>query len=156
MTHVSDRPRCGEHGLFVAGDGLCSRCRRHETKHTYRVLGIAAVAIVAGVLILSFARIVAHAMPARGVVASAPAPKGQLLVYTTSSCPHCRRAKAWLDGRGVSYVERRIDEDATARNELASRGRVVVPTFVIDDEVQPGMDAQGILLQDMLKKHGLL
>jgi glutaredoxin 3 len=77
-------------------------------------------------------------------------------VYTTSSCPHCRRAKEFLDARGVAYVERRIDEDASAQRELAARGRMVVPTFVVDDDVQAGLDARGVLLEQLLRRHGLL
>ena len=35
-------------------------------------------------------------------------------------CSTCRRAKAWLDERGVSYVDRHIVEDNPSADELAA------------------------------------
>ena len=35
-------------------------------------------------------------------------------------CSTCRKAKSWLDGHGISYVDRNIVEDAPTEDELAS------------------------------------
>ncbi len=163
---MSERARCVEHGLILAEDGTCLRCTRtRERAMTRRAFGIAVGALVAIVLVISFARALAQVV--RPSLARAPSTSGEttanananagaLVVYTTATCPHCRRAKAGLDERGVAYVERRIDEDPAAQRELAAKsGRVLVPTFVIDDDVQAGMDPQGVLVDRLLKKHGL-
>lgn len=40
----------------------------------------------------------------------------QLILY--KKCSTCKRAKAWLDERGVSYSERDIKEDRPSADEL--------------------------------------
>ncbi len=58
----------------------------------------------------------------------------ELTVYCRTWCGDCRRAKAWLDERGVPYVEIDVDEDATARAlaESLNGGMLHTPTFVCE------------------------
>lgn len=74
-------------------------------------------------------------------------------IYTWSTCPYCKRAKALLDAKGVDYTEYSIDGDDEARDKMAARanGRRTVPQIFIDgvhvggcDDIH-AMDGQGDL-----------
>lgn len=57
-----------------------------------------------------------------------------LTLYTTTWCGDCRRAKQFLNDRGVAFAEINVDEDSEAE-ELVLRvnnGRRKVPTIRID------------------------
>ena len=78
------------------------------------------------------------------------------MVYTTSSCPYCRKAKAWLDERQVSYEEKHVDSDQVAMAEMIKLGSRTVPTFAIDGElVQKGYEPSGQTLTRALADRGL-
>ena len=55
-------------------------------------------------------------------------------MYTTTWCSDCRRAKSFLDARGVAYEEINV-EDVDGAAELVMRlneGKRKVPTFEVD------------------------
>ncbi len=58
-----------------------------------------------------------------------------LTVYCRSWCSDCKRAKAWLDERGIAYVEIDVDADSDARAyaESINDGRLHTPTFVCEE-----------------------
>jgi len=45
----------------------------------------------------------------------------QVIVYTTSWCPYCVKAKAYLKSKGVDFVEKNIEEDEAAYRELSEK-----------------------------------
>jgi glutaredoxin 3 len=54
-------------------------------------------------------------------------------MYTTAWCGYCRRAKALLEARGISYDEIGMDGDPTFRAKLLERtGRWTVPQILVD------------------------
>ena len=55
-------------------------------------------------------------------------------VYSTGTCPICVKAKAFLDKRGISYDEVRIDLDRDAMREFSAvtNGARTVPQIVVD------------------------
>ena len=54
-------------------------------------------------------------------------------MYTTAWCGFCARAKAFLEGKGLSYEEIRLDDDPGFRSTLFDRtGGWTVPQIVID------------------------
>jgi len=56
-----------------------------------------------------------------------------VMMYTTRSCPVCRRARQYFSQQGISYRERDIDATQAAREELVRRtGRTSVPTIEVD------------------------
>lgn len=55
-----------------------------------------------------------------GGASGAGASKGTVTLYTTSWCPACKRAKAWLHGKRVVYVEKDVEKEPAAREELAA------------------------------------
>lgn len=57
-----------------------------------------------------------------------------VVMYTSSWCPDCWRAKRFMRDRGVEFREVNIEKDATAENTViaANKGRRKVPTFEVD------------------------
>lgn len=55
------------------------------------------------------------------------------IIYSTTTCPYCRMLKSYLDEKSVKYVEKLVDQDEVARNEMmdASGGFLGVPFSVI-------------------------
>jgi len=57
----------------------------------------------------------------------------ELVVYSTTWCPDCRRLKQHLEGYGVEYREIDIDADAEAAKHLqAKTGRTAIPYVEVD------------------------
>ena len=57
-----------------------------------------------------------------------------ILMYSTSWCGDCRRAKQFLNERGVAYREINVDEDPDAEELIlkVNNGLRKVPTFEVD------------------------
>jgi glutaredoxin 3 len=58
-----------------------------------------------------------------------------VVVYTTTSCPFCRSAKAWLTARRVAYREVDVTGDDATRQALVERsgGQRTVPQIFVGD-----------------------
>jgi mycoredoxin len=58
-----------------------------------------------------------------------------ITIYSTTWCPDCRRAKAFLKERGVEFREVDIEQDPTAEEIVikANHGKRKVPTLHIGD-----------------------
>jgi len=54
-------------------------------------------------------------------------------MYTTSWCPDCRRAKSFMQARGIAFREVNIETDESAEDVVieANKGKRKVPTFEI-------------------------
>lgn len=63
-------------------------------------------------------------------------------IYTQWGCPYCVRAKALLDGKGVSYDEYDVTMDSKKRAEMVQRapGARTVPQVFIDNVAYGGCD----------------
>ena len=61
-------------------------------------------------------------------------PKGGIVLYCTSWCPACRRARAWFKDHNLSYVEVDIDKNPAGAEQVKqwNRGNRTTPTFDID------------------------
>lgn len=67
--------------------------------------------------------------------------KPNIVMYSTSSCPYCIRAKELLKGKGLGFTEIFIDEDTQKREEMiAKTNRYTVPQIFIDDQHIGGFD----------------
>jgi glutaredoxin len=67
--------------------------------------------------------------------------KKQAIVYSTNWCPYCKQAKTYLKNQGVEVVEKNIEEDDAARQELLDKTDVVfwgVPVIDIEGELLQG------------------
>jgi glutaredoxin 3 len=64
-----------------------------------------------------------------------------VVMYTTSWCPYCSRARSLFDGKGVQYTEIDVDVVAGARAEMQQRsGRTSVPQIFVGDRHLGGYD----------------
>jgi len=63
-------------------------------------------------------------------------------IYTSLFCGYCRRAKALLDHKGVTYEEFDVMMDPALRGEMTRRaiGKTSVPQIFIDGENVGGSD----------------
>jgi glutaredoxin 3 len=69
---------------------------------------------------------------------STPAP---VLMYTTSWCPYCTRARRLFESKGVPFTEIDVDEVDGARAEMHRRsGRTSVPQIFVGDRHLGGFD----------------
>ena len=101
--------------------------------------------VVAGALTLRGLRgMVSSVRAERALAAADGAPKSPVRLYTTSWCPHCSKAKAWLTSQHIAYAELDVESDRWARREhrrLNPRGSV--PTFDAYGEVVQGFSPEG-------------
>jgi glutaredoxin len=79
------------------------------------------------------------AAPVAVGVAAAPQvePRGKVVLYCTSWCPDCRRARAYLKDHNIDFVEIDVgrDREAAARLRGWANGNETTPTFDIDGKI---------------------
>jgi len=58
-----------------------------------------------------------------------------IVIYSTMWCPDCRRAKSFLQERGVAFREVNIEDDPDAEDLVlrVNNGRRKVPTIQVGD-----------------------
>jgi glutaredoxin len=93
--------------------------------------------------------------PARPELTAPPAPAAlslgdvHVIVYTTSWCSVCKRAKAWMTDRGIAYDERDIETSSENSREMrALNPRGSIPTFDVDGAVLVGF-SEGYFMSTM-------
>jgi glutaredoxin 3 len=65
----------------------------------------------------------------------------QIVIYSTSYCPYCVRAKELLKRKGVEFTEILVDQDEKKREEMIARtGRYTVPQIFINNLHVGGCD----------------
>lgn len=66
----------------------------------------------------------------------------EITIYTTATCPYCRRAKELLRKKDLAFVEIPVDGDAEARMRMMERanGQMTVPQIFFDDMHIGGCD----------------
>jgi glutaredoxin len=68
----------------------------------------------------------------------------RVVIYTTSWCPVCKRAKAWMNANSVAYEERDVEANASYGREwkqLHARG---VPTIDVEGEILQGFSEDSV------------
>lgn len=66
-------------------------------------------------------------------------------VYSTPSCPWCRKAKEYLVEKGVQFTDLDVSQDRSRLQEMVElTGQRGVPVIVIDNEQIVGFDQQKI------------
>lgn len=68
-----------------------------------------------------------------------------VIVLTSSTCGYCKLAKDFLNQNKIHYVEKDVNLDPQARQEMTSRNITGVPTFLIGKDVVVGFDKKRIL-----------
>ena len=65
----------------------------------------------------------------------------KVVVYSTPTCPYCKRAKDYLSRKGISYIEHNVAQDRDAAKEMIQKsGQMGVPVITIDGEVVIGFN----------------
>ncbi|RME17356.1 MAG: glutaredoxin 3 [Bdellovibrio sp.] len=63
----------------------------------------------------------------------------KVIIYSADYCPYCRRAKALLDSKGISYKEINLDNDPeTKRKIMEQTGMRTIPQIFINGELVGG------------------
>lgn len=63
-----------------------------------------------------------------------------IIIYTSSTCPHCYAAKDYFNSKGLSYTEKNVSIDPQARKELMQMGYMGVPVIIVNGETIVGFD----------------
>lgn len=84
----------------------------------------------------------APAPVAVGAAAPQVATRAKVVLYCTSWCPDCRRARAYLKDHNIDFVEIDVgrDREAAARLRGWANGNETTPTFDIDGKIMLGYD----------------
>lgn len=81
----------------------------------------------------------------------------KVIIYSTSWCAFCKTEKQYLEKLGVAYVDKNVEDDKDAYEELLGKigGNFKgVPVTDIDGEVVLGFDRPKI--DETLQKKGLV
>ena len=66
-------------------------------------------------------------------------------IYTTPTCPHCKRAKEFLKEKNVEFEEINVAKNKEKAKEMVEKtGQRGVPVIEIGDETIIGFDQDGI------------
>ena len=65
-----------------------------------------------------------------------------IVMYSSGWCGYCSRARALLQGKGITFREVKVDEDPADRQAMLARsgGRRTVPQIFIGDRHVGGFD----------------
>lgn len=63
-----------------------------------------------------------------------------VVLFTTSWCSACKQAKAFLNQKGVAYLEYDVEKSPEARRQFEALGGRGVPLMVIDGTVVKGFN----------------
>ncbi len=86
-----------------------------------------------------------------GAAAALSSGKAPVIMYATRHCPVCVKARRWLLERKIPYIEKDVERDQKAAQELAAKGRAQgvstsgVPVFDIRGRLVPGFEPGAIL-----------
>jgi len=65
----------------------------------------------------------------------------EVKVYSTPTCPWCKKVKQWLDANKIVYTDFNVAQDKVARDEMIKKSsQTAVPTIIIDGEIVVGFN----------------
>ena len=65
----------------------------------------------------------------------------KVLIYSTPTCPMCKRAKAYLTEKGISYQDIDVAASREVAHEMVQKsGQMGVPVILVDDELVVGFN----------------
>jgi glutaredoxin-like YruB-family protein len=66
-------------------------------------------------------------------------------VYSTPTCPFCKRLKKYLDEKNIEYKDNDVSSDQDALNEMREKSdQMGVPVVDIDGDIIVGFDKENI------------
>ncbi len=69
----------------------------------------------------------------------------EIIMFTTSTWPHCVPAKEFLRANDIPFTEHNVSEDLEARKLMMKHKMMGVPSFLIDGEPVVGLDKDKLL-----------
>jgi len=65
----------------------------------------------------------------------------KVTVYSTPTCPYCKRVKDYLTQKGVSFSDYNVAEDREKAKEMIDKSKQMgVPVIIIGDDVVVGFN----------------
>ena len=65
----------------------------------------------------------------------------KVAIYSTPTCPYCKRAKDYLSQKGIPYVDYNVAQDRDKAKEMIQKsGQMGVPVIIVDDEIITGFN----------------
>jgi len=65
----------------------------------------------------------------------------KVTVYSTPTCPYCKRAKDYLTQKGVPFTDYNVSEDREKAREMIQKSKQMgVPVIVVDNDVIVGFN----------------
>jgi len=65
----------------------------------------------------------------------------KVVIYSTPTCPVCKRAKAYLSQKEISYTEYNVATDKEKAHEMIHKsGQMGVPVIIVDDQLVVGFN----------------
>ncbi|SMF12962.1 Glutaredoxin [Alteromonadaceae bacterium Bs31] len=71
--------------------------------------------------------------------------RGEVVLYSTTWCGYCKKARSLLQNSGVSFIEKDIEKSDSAAAEFQQLGGRGVPLVTINGAVLKGYDRSRIL-----------
>ena len=66
-------------------------------------------------------------------------------IYSTPTCPWCKKAKAYLGEKGIAFESVNVSSDEKAQKEMIEKsGQMGVPVIDIDGKIVIGFDVEKI------------
>ena len=67
----------------------------------------------------------------------------EVVIYSTPTCPYCRRAKEFFKQKGIDFTDYNVAEDKEkekAQEMIKKSGQMGVPVILIDGEIVIGFN----------------
>ena len=62
-------------------------------------------------------------------------------VYSTPTCPYCKRAKDYLTQKGIAFTDFNVAEDRAKAKEMIEKSKQMgVPVIIVGDDVITGFN----------------
>ena len=65
----------------------------------------------------------------------------KVVIYSTPTCPYCKRAKDYLTQKGISYTDYDVAKDRDKAKEMIDKSKQMgVPVIIVDGEIVVGFN----------------
>ena len=65
----------------------------------------------------------------------------KVVIYSTPTCPYCKRAKDYLTQKGISYTDYDVAKDRDKAKEMIDKSKQMgVPVIIVDSEIIVGFN----------------
>jgi glutaredoxin len=75
--------------------------------------------------------------------AAAPVDVASVTMYSTSWCPHCKRARAYFAEKGIRFTEIDVEKSESGRRDYEAIGGKGVPVILVGDKMMRGFSPEG-------------